>query len=227
MSEAQIVPGATLDRIRMTKKERARIAGEILEQYYPDPPKGFLHHTSDYTLLIAVLLSAQCTDKRVNQTTPQLFALADNPWDMARQRVETVADIVRPCGLVNRKAPAIIELSRILIEQFDGKVPDNLEAMESLPGVGHKTASVMMCQAFGQPAFPVDTHIFRLARRWGISKGKSPERVEKDLKAAFPKSSWGKLHLQMILFGREHCSARGCDGTKCPVCRVVNKKPAP
>lgn len=206
----------------MKKAERVRIVREMLEEYFPDPPHGFLTHKDPYTLLIAVLLSAQCTDRRVNLVTPVLFSLADNPADMSRLSVSDIEDIVRPCGLVNRKAPAIIELSRILMDKFNGQVPGNFEDLESLPGVGHKTASVMMCQAFGKAAFPVDTHIYRLGRRWGLSKGKSVEKVEADLKRGFPMDSWGKLHLQMILFGREYCTARGCDGTKCPICSRLN-----
>lgn len=207
----------------MRKKERAEIVQRMLEEFYPHPPHGFLNNKDHFTLLIAVLLSAQCTDARVNLTTPSLFALADTPEKMARLSVEQVAEIVRPCGLVNRKAPAIVELSRILTEQYGGQVPHTFAELEALPGVGHKTASVMMVQAFGMPAFPVDTHIYRLARRWGLSKGKSPDKVEKDLKLLFPQNSWGKLHLQMILYGREYCTARGCDGTKCPVCaRLTN-----
>ncbi len=205
----------------MNKKERARVVGEMLNRYYPDPPQGFLVCRDPYTLLVAVLLSAQCTDVRVNQVTPALFALADNPRDMAAVPVDKVADIIRPCGLVNRKAPSIVELSRVLTEKYEGQVPASFEALESLPGVGHKTASVVMVQAFGVPAFPVDTHIFRQARRWGLSRGNTVEKVEADLKKLYPSREWGKVHLQMILFGRNHCTARGCDGTTCPLCREL------
>ena len=170
-----------------------------------------------YTLLVAVLLSAQCTDKRVNLVTPALFALASTPEEMARQDVEAVREIVRPCGLSERKASAIVNLSRILVEKYQGQVPCDFAALESLPGVGHKTASVVMTQAFGVPAFPVDTHIFRLSRLWGLSKGKTVEAVERDLKSLFPENSWGDLHLRIVLYGREYCSARGCGG-RCPIC---------
>lgn len=192
-----------------------------LEKIYPkvDIP---LNHKDSYTLLIAVLLSAQCTDKRVNLVTKELFRLADNPEDMINLGVERVREIIKPCGLFVNKSRAIINLSKILLEKHHGKVPNSFEELEELPGVGHKTASVVMVQAFGIPAFPVDTHIHRLAKRWGLSQGKNVVQTEKDLKAIFPKEKWAKLHLQMIYYGREYCTARGCDGTKCEICRAVN-----
>ncbi|NNC55244.1 MAG: endonuclease III, partial [Pseudomonadales bacterium] len=176
------------------------------------------------TLLIAVLLSAQCTDERVNQVTPTLFKLADNPEDMARKRASSIERIIKPCGLAPRKSRAIVELSKILLRDHQGQVPRDLEALEQLPGVGHKTASVVVSQAFGQPAFPVDTHIHRLAQRWGLSSGKNVVQTERDLKKLFPKSRWNKLHLQFIFYGREYCTARGCDGTVCEICRTCYPK---
>lgn len=204
----------------MTKKEKVVFIERKLEELYPVTPIP-LHHHDPYTLLIAVLLSAQCTDERVNKITPDLFALADNPRDMALQDVETIRDIIRPCGLSPRKSQAIHALSNILVKEYNGEVPASFDALESLPGVGHKTASVVMSQAFGVPAFPVDTHIHRLAQRWGLSTGKSVEQTEKDLKKLFPESIWNKLHLQIIFFGREYCPARGHDSSKCPICSVV------
>ena len=204
----------------MTKKQRAEYLLDRLEQLYPETPIP-LDHKDPYTLLIAVLLSAQCTDVRVNQVTPALFALADNPHAMKDVPVEQVKAIIRPCGLSPRKSQAIVELSRILVESFGGEVPQNFEALESLPGVGHKTASVVMAQAFGVPAFPVDTHIHRLAKRWKLSNGKSVEQTESDLKKLFPRDRWNKLHLQMIFAGREYCTARGCDGKTCMLCEEV------
>ncbi len=201
----------------MTRKDKARAIAAILEELYPETPIP-LRHQDPYTLLVAVLLSAQCTDERVNQVTPHLFALADTPGDMMQQSVEAIRDIVRPCGLAPRKSQAIHELSRIIVEQHGGQVPQSFEALEALPGVGHKTASVVMSQAFGVPAFPVDTHIHRLARRWGLSDGKNVEKTEADLKKPFPKASWNKLHLQIIFFGRQHCPARGHDPSRCPIC---------
>jgi endonuclease-3 len=173
-----------------------------------------------YTLLVAVLLSAQCTDERVNQVTPALFKLADNPRDMALQDVQAIQDIIRPCGLSPQKAKAIKRLSEMLVESYAGKVPRDMDALETLPGVGHKTASVVMSQAFGVPAFPVDTHIHRLAQRWGLTSGKSVVQTERDLKRLFPESTWNRLHLQIIFYGREYCSARGCDGRVCEICRT-------
>jgi endonuclease III len=200
-----------------TAKERAAYIQERLEQLYPETPIP-LDHTDSYTLLIAVLLSAQCTDERVNKVTPELFAMASTPEDMVKCSVEQVQEIIRPCGLSPRKSKAIWELSRILIQQYDGEVPASFEALESLPGVGHKTASVVMAQSFGVPAFPVDTHIHRLAQRWGLTNGKNVEQTEKDLKRLFIKERWNKLHLQIIFYGREFCTARGCDGTVCEIC---------
>lgn len=195
----------------MDTKKRASIVREELMSLYGAPPIPLVHRDA-YTLLVAVLLSAQCTDKRVNLVTPALFALASTPEEMARQDVAAVREIVRPCGLSERKASAIVNLSRILVEKYNGKVPCDFAALESLPGVGHKTASVVMVQAFGVPAFPVDTHIFRLSRLWGLSKGKTVEAVERDLKSLFPENSWGDLHLRIVLYGREYCPARGCGG---------------
>ncbi len=210
----------------MKKNERAAFVDRRLQELYPEPPIP-LHHHDPFTLLVAVLLSAQCTDERVNQVTPALFRLADNPQSMARQTVADVNAIVRPCGLAPRKADAIVRLSGMLVEQHGGQVPADWEALEALPGVGHKTASVVMAQAFGVPAFPVDTHIHRLAARWGLSNGRSVEQTERDLKRLFPQSRWNALHLQIIYYGRQYCSARGCDGTKCEICRTCypNRKP--
>ncbi|MGB1937701.1 MAG: endonuclease III [Akkermansiaceae bacterium] len=205
----------------MTKQERADYIVQRLEELYPETPIP-LDHKDAYTLLIAVLLSAQCTDIRVNQVTPALFDLADNPYDMARVPVEDIKAIIRPCGLSPRKSKAISELSQILIDQYGGEVPADFEALESLPGVGHKTASVVMAQAFGVPAFPVDTHIHRLAKRWRLAPGKNVEQTERYLKRLFPEEKWNKLHLQIIFYGREHCTARGCDGKTCQICRAVN-----
>jgi endonuclease III len=204
----------------MTKKERASFVSDYLEKLYPQTPVP-LDHRDAYTLLVAVLLSAQCTDVRVNQVTPALFRLADNPVDMAKQKVEAIQAIIRPCGLSPRKAKAISELSSILINKHGGEVPVDMEALEALPGVGHKTASVVMAQAFGVPAFPVDTHIHRLAQRWKLTSGKNVVETERDLKRLFPESSWNKLHLQIIFYGREYCSARGCDGRQCPLCKEM------
>lgn len=204
------------------RKKAAAIA-EMLDELYPETPVP-LSHQDNYTLLVAVLLSAQCTDVRVNQVTPILFAKADNPVEMVKLDVKEIEDIIRPCGLSPRKSQAISELSQILIEKYGGEVPQDWEALESLPGVGHKTASVVMSQGFGVPAFPVDTHIHRLAERWGLSDGKNVENTERDLKALFPESSWNKLHLQIIFYGREHCPARGHDASKCLICSKFGKK---
>ena len=201
----------------MLKQERARHIQRRLEEFYPETPIP-LDHKDAYTLLVAVLLSAQCTDLRVNQVTPALFALADNPRDMMRVPVETIRGIIRPCGLSPRKSVAISGLSKILVEKHGGEVPADFAALEALPGVGHKTASVVMAQAFGVPAFPVDTHIHRLAKRWKLSPGKNVEQVERDLKKLFPREAWNKLHLRIIFYGREHCTARGCDGKSCLLC---------
>ncbi|MBT5388627.1 MAG: endonuclease III [Porticoccaceae bacterium] len=201
----------------MLKKQRAEFILQRLEELYPETPVP-LDHRNNFELLVAVLLSAQCTDERVNKVTPALFAEADNPFDMQQVPLDTIYQIVRPCGLAPQKSSAISNLSRILVEQYDGEVPDSLEALETLPGVGHKTASVVMSQGFGHPAFPVDTHIHRLAQRWGLTKGKNVSHTERDLKKLFPKESWNKLHLQIIFYGREFCSARGCDGRVCDIC---------
>ncbi|WP_295877740.1 endonuclease III [uncultured Zhongshania sp.] len=201
----------------MLKKERANYIANRLQELYPTQPVP-LDHKDPYTLLVAVLLSAQCTDARVNQITPALFELADNPFDMAKQNVEIIRAIIRPCGLSPQKSSAIKRLSEILVEKYKGVVPKDMAALETLPGVGHKTASVVMSQAFGVPAFPVDTHIHRLAQRWGLTNGKNVVQTEKDLKALFPKEKWNALHLQIIFYGREFCSARGCDGTVCEIC---------
>ncbi|KJS08130.1 MAG: endonuclease III [Gammaproteobacteria bacterium BRH_c0] len=203
----------------MLKKERAAFILNRLTELYPSPPIP-LQHKDAYTLLVAVLLSAQCTDERVNQVTPALFALADNPEDMAKVPVEDIYNIIKPCGLAPQKSRAISRLSEILVEQYNGQVPADMEALETLPGVGHKTASVVMSQAFGVPAFAVDTHIHRLAQRWGLSSGKSVTETERDLKKLFPRDKWNALHLQIIYYGREFCSARGCDGTRCDICRT-------
>lgn len=210
----------------MKKSERAAFVDRRLQELYPAPPIPLQHH-DPFTLLVAVVLSAQCTDERVNQVTPALFRLADNPLAMAKTSVDDVNAIVRPCGLAPRKAESIVGLSKILVEQHSGQVPANWEALEDLPGVGHKTASVVMAQAFGFPAFPVDTHIHRLACRWGLSNGRSVEQTERDLKRLFPQTRWNDLHLQIIYYGRQHCSARGCDGTRCEICRTCypNRKP--
>lgn len=201
--------------------KKARRISEILDQLYPDPPIP-LAHEDPYTLLIAVLLSAQCTDVRVNQVTPPLFALARTPAAMVQLGEEKIHEIIRSCGLAPQKAKAIAGLSALLLERHDGQVPQDLEALEALPGVGHKTASVVLCQAFGQPAFPVDTHIHRLARRWGLSSGKNVEQTERDLKALFPRDRWNRLHLQIIYFGREHCPARGHEFDRCPICAFAS-----
>ncbi|NCF70988.1 MAG: endonuclease III [Chlamydiales bacterium] len=203
------------------KRKEKRIV-EILDHYFPDPPIP-LEHTSSYTLLIAVLLSAQCTDERVNKVTPELFSLAKTPEEMIQLTVEKIKSIIRPCGLSPKKSQAIYDLSHILLDKHQGEVPDNFEDLEALPGVGHKTASVVMSQAFGYAAFPVDTHIHRLARRWGLSSGRSVVHTERDLKHAFPESLWNKLHLQIIYFGRAFCPAKKHDKKACPICSWANK----
>ena len=202
----------------MNKKERVQFIDAQLNELYPAPPIP-LDHVDEYTLLIAVLLSAQCTDARVNLVTPALFSLASNPAAMAKLEVDSINAIVRPCGLAPRKASAISELSKILISEHSGQVPSSFEALETLPGVGHKTASVVMSQAFGHPAFPVDTHIHRLAQRWKLSNGKSVVQTEKDLKRLFPKKRWNALHLQIIYYAREHCPAHACHGLECIICK--------
>jgi endonuclease-3 len=204
----------------MNRKERAAYLLDRLEQLYPETPIP-LDHKDAYTLLVSVLLSAQCTDARVNLVTPALFRLADTPQAMMNVPVESVKEIIRPCGLSPRKSAAIVELSRILVEQHGGAVPQDFAALEALPGVGHKTASVVMAQAFGVPAFPVDTHIHRLAHRWKLSSGKSVEQTEADLKKLFPRDKWNKLHLQIIFAGRQHCTARGCQDGSCLLCREL------
>lgn len=204
----------------MTKKERAAYVLNRLQVLYPDPPVP-LDHKDPYTLLIAVLLSAQCTDVRVNQVTPKLFARADAPEAMSQLSEETIRSIIRPCGLAPMKAKGIAGLSRILLEKHDGEVPADMEALEALPAVGHKTASVVMAQAFGVPAFPVDTHIHRLAQRWGFTSGKNVVQTERDLKRLFPEETWNDLHLQIIFYGCEHCTARGCQGQTCEICRTL------
>ncbi len=201
----------------MTRAEKAARISEILDELYPDPPVP-LDHRDPFTLLVAVLLSAQTTDARVNIVTPDLFALADNPRDMARQEVDAILETIKTCGLAPGKAKRIQALSRILVEQHGGEVPADFEALEALPGVGHKTASVVMAQAFGVPAFPVDTHIHRLAARWGLSDGSTVEKTEADLKKLFAEDRWNDVHLQIIFFGREHCPARGHDLSGCPIC---------
>jgi len=202
----------------MTKKELASKILTLLEREFPEVPIP-LDHKDPYTLLIAVLLSAQCTDERVNKITPLLFAKADNPYDMVRMTVEEIKEIIRPCGLSPMKSKGIYGLSQIIIEKHNGQVPQSFEALEALPAVGHKTASVVMSQAFGVPAFPVDTHIHRLAYRWKLSTGKNVDKTEKDLKAVFPREKWNKVHLQIIFFGRKYCPARGHNPLACPICK--------
>ncbi len=211
------------NRKKLSKAEKVRFVLDTLEHLYPETPIP-LDHNDTYTLLVSVLLSAQCTDVRVNQTTPLLFARASTPQTMVGLEVDEIREIIRPCGLSPRKSRAIHELSRILLDEHGGKVPDSFEALERLPGVGHKTASVVMAQAFGVPAFPVDTHIHRLMHRWTLSTGKNVEQTEKDAKRLFPKERWNKLHLQIIFFGREHCPARGHDPFSCPICSVIGRR---
>lgn len=201
------------------KPARVKLIFETLQRLYPEPPVP-LDHKDPYTLLIAVLLSAQCTDERVNTVTPHLFAKADTPEQMVTLSVEEIREIIRPCGLSPQKSKAIHRLSELLLEQHGGQVPQSFDALEELPGVGHKTAGVVMAQAFGVPAFPVDTHIHRLAQRWGLSSGRNVTETERDLKRLFPRDYWNKLHLQIIFYGREYCTARGCDGRVCPLCRA-------
>ena len=211
----------------MKKSDRAKIVKKVLDRVYPETPIP-LNHKDTFTLLIAVLLSAQCTDERVNEVTPNLFSIASNPKDISKLSVEKIYQIIRPCGLGPQKSKAIHKLSNILIKKYNQKVPDNLKDLESLPGVGHKTASVVMSQGFGMPAFPVDTHIHRLSQRWGLTNGKNVKRTEEDLKKIFPKLSWNKLHLQIIFWGREHCKAKSCFGLECEICRSCypnRKKP--
>ena len=211
----------------MTKKERAAYIGRKLDELYPEVPIP-LDHTDAFTLLIAVLLSAQCTDKRVNLVTPALFALADTPQEMAKHSVEEIKECIKTCGLANSKAKNVKALSEMLMNDFNGEVPHTFEELEKLPGVGHKTASVVMIHAFKVPAMPVDTHIHRLAQRWKLTNGKNVVQTEVDLKKLWPPETWEKLHLQFITYGREHCTARGCDGTQCIICKTCfpnRKKP--
>ena len=203
----------------MLKAERVAYIQQRLDELYPETPVP-LDHSDPFTLLVAVLLSAQCTDERVNQVTPALFAIADNPLDMAKLSAEQIREVIRPCGLSPQKSKAIKRLSEILVADHGGEVPADMAALEQLPGVGHKTASVVMSQAFGVPAFPVDTHIHRLAQRWGLTSGKNVVQTERDLKRLFPEESWNRLHLQIIFYGREYCSARGCDGRVCEICQT-------
>ena len=204
----------------MRKAERAQVVLELLNHRYPETPIP-LDHSDPFTLLIAVLLSAQCTDKKVNEVTPALFAAGPTPKAMASIDETEIWSLIRQLGLAKTKAKHVRRLSELLLSEHDGAVPESFQALEALPGVGHKTASVVMSQAFGVPAFPVDTHIHRLAQRWGLSNGLSVAATERDLKRLFPKEHWNKLHLQIIFYGREFCSARGCDGTVCPICREL------
>ncbi len=211
----------------MLKKERALFISNYLNKLYPKTPIP-LNHNNHFQFLVAVLLSAQCTDERVNRITPLLFAKADNPLEMTKLSTKEIYEIIKPCGLGPKKSKAISILSKILLKKYNGKVPNNIKSLEELPGVGHKTASVLMSQSFGQPAFPVDTHIHRLAQRWGLTNGKNVIQTENDLKKVFPKSSWNKLHLQIIFYGREFCKARACYGLECKICKTCfpnRKKP--
>jgi endonuclease-3 len=207
----------------MTKAEKVKDILKTLDKLHPNPEVP-LHHKDAYTLLISVLLSAQCTDVRVNKTTPALFKLADNPYDMMKFSVDEIREIIKPCGLSPMKSKGIAGLSKILVEKYNGQVPKSFEALESLPAVGHKTASVVMAQWFGVPAFPVDTHIHRLAYRWGLTNGKNVEQTEHDLKRLIPMDSWNKAHLQIIYFGREYCPARGHQWKDCPICKKYIRK---
>ena len=207
----------------MTRAERASIVLKILCDHYPETPVP-LDHKDHFTLLVAVLLSAQCTDERVNKVTPKLFKLADNAKDMSTKSPEKIYEIIKPCGLGPQKSKAIHKLSNILCDLYEGEVPDDMKALEKLPGVGHKTASVVISQGFGHPAFPVDTHIHRLAQRWGLTKGLNVKQTEKDLKKIFPKETWNKLHLQIIFWGREFCQAQQCYGIKCKICKATFPK---
>ena len=207
----------------MKKTERALFIRHFLEKLYPSTPVP-LNHRNIFELLISVLLSAQCTDERINKVTPKLFKLANSALKMQKIDVKKVYEIIRPCGLAPKKSKAIIELSKIIVEKYRGIVPKKIELLEQLPGVGHKTASVVISQGFGIPAFPVDTHIHRLAQRWGLTNGKNVKQTEMDLKKLFPVESWNKLHLQIIFYGREFCTARGCNGTLCEICKKCYPK---
>ena len=207
----------------MKKSYKAEIIIKILDKFYPETPIP-LNHNNVYTLLIAVLLSAQCTDERVNKITPKLFSVAPDPKSMSKLSINNIYKIIKPCGLGPQKSKAINELSNILMEKFNGKVPNTFEELEQLPGVGHKTASVVMSQGFGIPAFAVDTHIHRLAQRWGLTNGKNVKQTEKDLKNIFPEEIWNKLHLQIIFWGREYCTARSCYGLDCKICKTCYPK---
>ena len=211
----------------MRKKERIQFILYYLDKVYPQTPIP-LNHKNSFELLISVLLSAQCTDERVNKVTPELFSIADNPMKMARVNTNKIYSIIRPCGLAPKKSKAISSLSKILAKEFNGQVPEDFQELEKLPGVGHKTASVVMSQGFGHPAFPVDTHIHRLAQRWGLTNGKNVKQTEKDLKRLFPINAWNKLHLQIIFYGREYCQARSCYGLSCVICKrcFPNRKKA-
>ena len=207
----------------MIKSERANVVREILDKTYPEVPIP-LDHKNNFTLLIAVLLSAQCTDERVNKVTPNLFSIASDPLSMSKLSVNKIYKIIKPCGLGPQKSKAISKLSKILVTKFSSNVPNNFSDLEKLPGVGHKTASVVMSQGFGIPAFAVDTHIHRLAQRWGLTNGKSVKKTEEDLKKIFPKESWNKLHLQIIFWGRQYCMARSCHGIECKICKTCYPK---
>ena len=207
----------------MIKSERANVVREILDKAYPEVPIP-LDHKNNFTLLIAVLLSAQCTDERVNKVTPNLFSIASDPLSMSKISVNKIYKIIKPCGLGPQKSKAISKLSKILVTRFNSNVPNNFSDLEKLPGVGHKTASVVMSQGFGIPAFAVDTHIHRLAQRWGLTNGKSVKKTEEDLKKVFPKESWNKLHLQIIFWGRQYCMARSCHGIECKICKTCYPK---
>jgi endonuclease-3 len=205
------------------KKDRAFFILNKLNQIYPEVPIP-LNHKNKFELLIAVLLSAQCTDERVNKVTPMLFKIANSALKMAEVPVEDIFSLIKTCGLAPQKSKNIANLSKILIEKYNAEVPEDFKALETLPGVGHKTASVVMSQGFGHPAFPVDTHIHRLAQRWGLTKGKNVVQTERDLKKIFLKNDWNKLHLQIIFYGRSYCTARGCDGTICEICKTCFPK---
>ena len=205
----------------MNKSDKVQFISESLDELYPNPPIP-LNHDSVFTLLIAVILSAQCTDVRVNLVTPELFKKANNPKKMIKLGAEEIRKIIKPCGLSPKKSKSLFELSKILVKQYKGEVPESFEALESLPGVGHKTASVVMSQGFGNDAFPIDTHVHRLAQRWGLTNGKNVKQTEKDLKRIFPKTEWNRLHIQIIMYGREFCTARGCNGTSCNLCSKIN-----